>query len=134
MALEEAILAYTKSEVTSISNRVYALKAPQGATEPYIVFFVVSNNFVHSTQDSGLTETRVQFSVFGSGYGDVKGVVEDLKDTYRNYVQGTDVEANYMGGKQWVQATLLDNETDFYEDDTGKYHTALDIIFWHVEK
>jgi len=131
MSLEGAILTYTKAQVLSVSNRVYGVKAPIGVATPYIVFNVVSGGFVHSMGgDSGLAETRVQFSVFGDGYGVVKTVVEDLKKTYRNYIEGGGA---LMGGAQWVQSTLLGNETDMYEDDTNLYHTALDITFWHVE-
>ena len=128
MALEPAILAYTKAQV---SQRTYAIKAPNGVAMPYIVFSVVSGNFVHSMGgDSGLTETRVQFSVFGDEYGAVKGVAEDLKKAYRNYMEGG---GKLMGGAQWVQSTLLTNEIDMYEDGTNLFHTALDIIFFHVE-
>jgi len=128
MALEPAILAYTKAQV---SQRTYAIKAPNGVAMPYIVFSVVSGNFIHSMGgDSGLTETRVQFSVFGDEYGTVKGVAEDLKKAYRNYMGGGGVK---MGGQHWVQSTLLTNEIDMYEDDTNTYHTALDITFWHME-
>jgi len=131
MSLEGAILTYTKAQVLSVSNRVYGVKAPIGVATPYIVFNVVSGDFVHSMGgDSGLAETRVQFSVFGDGYGVVKTVVEDLKKTYRNYIEGGGA---LMGGAQWVQSTLLGNETDMYEDATDLYHTVLDIIFWHVE-
>lgn len=131
MALEPAILVYTRAQVTSVSNRVYALKAPNGVGMPYIVFTVVSGNFVHSMGgDSGLTETRIQFSIFGAEYGEVKGVVEDLKKAYRNYIEGGGA---LMGNHQWVQSTLLTNERDMYEDDTNLYHTALDIMFWHME-
>jgi len=131
MALETAVLTYTKAQITSVSNRVYALKAPIGIANPYIVFTVVSGNFVHSMGgDSGLTETRVQFSVFGDEYGTVKGVAEDLKKAYRNYMEGGGIK---MGGQHWVQSTLLTNEIDMYEDDTNTYHTALDIMFWHME-
>jgi len=126
--LEPAILAYTK---TQVSQRTYAIKAPNGVAMPYIVFSVVSGNFVHSMGgDSGLTETRVQFSVFGDEYGAVKGVAEDLKKAYRNYMEGG---GKLMGGAQWVQSTLLTNEIDMYEDGTNLFHTALDIIFFHVE-
>jgi len=132
MALEPAILSHTKEQVTSVSNRVYAVKAPQGVSDPYIVFFIVSNSFKHAMAgDSGLTETRVQFSVYGESYAGVKGAVEELKAAYRNCIEGDSEEE--MGGEEWVQTTLIANETDFYEDDTDKYHTALDIIFWHVE-
>jgi len=131
MALEPAILTYTKAQVLSVSNRVYGVKAPIGVANPYIVFTVVSGDFVHSMGgDSGLSETIVQFSVFGDGYGVVKTVVEDLKKTYRNYIEGG---GSLMGSEQWVQSTLLTNEVDMYEDDTNLYHTALDITFWHVE-
>ena len=131
MSLEPAILTYTKAQVTSVSNRVYAIKAPVGVATPYIVFNVVSDDFVHSMGgDSGLTETKIQFSVYGDEYEVVKTVVEDLKKTYRNYIEGGGA---LMGGQQWVQSTLLTNEIDMYEDDTNLYHTALDIIFWHVE-
>ena len=128
MALEPAILAYTKAQV---NQRTYAIKAPNGVAMPYIVFSVVSGNFIHSMGgDSGLSETRVQFSVFGDEYGTVKGVAEDLKKTYRNYMEGGGIK---MGGQHWVQSTLIDNEVDMYEDGTNTYHTALDIIFWHME-
>ena len=126
--LEPAILAYTKAQV---SQRTYAIKAPNGVAMPYIVFSVVSGNFIHSMGgDSGLTETRVQFSIFGDEYGAVKGVAEDLKKVYRNYIEGGGA---LMGTSQWVQSTLIDNEVDMYEDGTNLYHTALDVIFWHME-
>ena len=131
MALEPAILTHTKAQVTSVSNRVYGLHGPIGVAKPYIVFNVVSGGFIHSMGgDSGLTETKIQFSVFGDEYANVKGVVEDLKKTYRNYIEGGGA---LMSGEQWVQSTLLGNEVDMYEDDTNLYHTALDITFWHVE-
>ena len=131
MSLEGAISAYTKAQVLSVNNRVYAIKAPVGVANPYIVFSVISGNFIHSMGgDSGLTETRVQFSVFGDEYGVVKTVVEDLKRTYRNYIESGGA---LMGSAQWVQSTLLTNEVDMYEDDTNLYHTVLDIMFWHVE-
>lgn len=51
MALEPAILTYTKAQV---SSETYAVKAPNTAGDPYIVFNVVSGNFVHSMGgDSG---------------------------------------------------------------------------------
>ncbi len=140
MALEPAILTYTKAEITAVSSRVYAITAPQGTARPYIVFSVISNVFSHAMGgDSGLMQTRVQFSVYGDTYASVKGVVEDLKAAYRNYIQGADLAASYMGadedgeGGHWVQTTLLTNEIDFYEEDTGLYHTALDVFFWHRE-
>jgi len=80
--------------------------------------------------DSGLTKTKIQFSVFGDEYGAVKGVAEDLKKAYRNYTKG---DGTLMGGAHWVQATLLGNEIDLYEGDTNTYHTPLDITFWHKE-
>ena len=131
MALEVAIAAYTAAQVTAINNRIYALDAPVGVATPYVVFNVVSGGFVHSMGgDSGLTETRVQFSVYDKNYATVKGVIEDLKKTYRNYAKG---DGTKMGNAQWVQATLLTNETDMYEDNTNLFHTALDIIFFHME-
>jgi len=126
--LEPGILEYTK---TQVSQRTYAIKAPNGVAMPYIVFFVVSNNFTHSMGgDSGLSETKVQFSVFGDRYDQVKGNVEKIKKTFRNYIEGGGA---LMGGQHWVQSTLIDNEVDMYEDGTNLYHTALDVIFFHVE-
>lgn len=132
MALEPAILSYTKSQVTGVSNRVYAVKAPQDVSKPYIVFNVVSNNFVADFgQDYGLNQTRVQFNVYGTGYASVKGIVESLKSTYRNYISG--VESVKMANIQWVQATEPISEIDLYEDNIDLYHTALDVFFWHKE-
>jgi len=132
MALEPAIFKYTKANVAGVSNRVYGLTAPQTVDKPYIVFHVLNSNFSHAMGgDDGLAETRVQFSVWGSGYGQVKGVVEQLKSAYRNYIEGD--SSQEMGDEQWVQTALLENETDRYENDTGMYGTHLDIIFFHRE-
>lgn len=134
MALEIALLAYTKAQVTVVSNRVYALKAPQGVTEPYIVFNVISKNFIHSMDtDSGLTESVVRFSAVGATYKSAKETAEAIKTAYRNYVQGKDLFGSYMGSSEWVQATLLSGEADFYEVDTGRFYVDLDVIFWHKE-
>jgi len=135
MALEKAIYQHTKDEVTP---RTYAIRAPAGVEKPYIVFNVVSISSVHAMGgDSGLTETRVQFSVYGDGYGEVKGVIENLKSAYRNYIEGnqeTKMGADEEGiGGHWVQSTLIANEVDMYENDTGLYHTLLDVFFWHME-
>ena len=137
MSLEIALFNKLK-DVNLVSNRVYAVKAPQGVTKPYIVFQVISNNFSHAMGgDDGLAQTRVQFSVWGSGYGQVKGVAEELKAAYRNYIEGDSGEKMGMAsdgtGGHWVQTALLDDETDTYENDTGLYGTHLDIIFWHRE-
>lgn len=137
--LEPALFNFTKEEVPSVSDRVYAVFAPQTVTKPYIVFQVISNNFSHAMGgDDGLARTRVQFSVWGTGYGQVKGVVEELKAAYRNYIEGDSdkkmgMDAQGDGG-HWVQTALLEDETDVYEQDTGLYGVHLDIIFWHKEE
>lgn len=133
MALEPAILSHTKTNVPLAANRVGWLTMGQGTAKPYVVLRVVSKNFVHAMGGnvSGLTQTRVQFSVFSDDYADVKGVVEEIKKAYRKYIEGDSTKK--MGSAEWVQATLLENEIDFYEPDTGLHHTALDVIFWHVE-
>jgi hypothetical protein len=132
VALEPAIVAYTKTKVTGVSDRVYAVKAPQDATLPYIVFNITSNNFIADLgQDYGLNETRVTFNVYGSTYASVKGVVESLKSTYRNYISG--VESVKMSNLHWVQATQPVSEIDLYEDGINVYRTALDVMFWHKE-
>lgn len=139
MALIPALFTHTKENVPSVSNRVYGVIAPQGVTKPYIVFQVISNNFSHAMGgDDGLTQTRVQFSVWGSGYGQVKGVAEEIKAAYRNYIEGDSGEkmgADEEGaGGHWVQTALLEDETDVYEQDTGLYGVQLDIFFWHREE
>jgi len=133
MPLEAAILNYTKAQVTSVNNRVYGVVAPNGVGTPYIRFITMTPDFIHSMgDDSGLAMSRIQFSVFGAGYGEVKGVIEDLKKAYRNYRESDPTIK--MGGEHWVQATLLDSQgDDRYEDDTGLYHTPIDVLFWHVE-
>jgi len=133
MSLEAAILAYTKAQVISVNNRVYGVRAPNGVGTPYIRFITMTPEFVHSMgDDSGLVMSRIQFSVFGDEYGEVKGVIEDLKKAYRNYKESDPTVK--MGGQHWVQATLLANQgDDRYEDATSLYHTPLDVFVWNME-
>ncbi len=128
----------TKTDKDYSVSRVYAIAAPQTVDKPYIVFTAISKNFSHSMGgDDGLCRTRVQFSVWGNGYESVKGVVEELRSAYRNYIEGDSSEKMGMDeegdGGHWVQTTLLDNEVDRYEDDTRLYNSVLDVLFWHRE-
>lgn len=133
MAIESAIFKYTKDNITLVDNRVHAVLAPKKSPTPYLVYNIVSNNFNHAMGgDDGLCQTTIQFNVYGKEYEEVKEVIEQIKKTYRNYIQGDPTEK--MSNESWVQATLLNNEMDMYEDETNLYHSVLGITFWHKEE
>ena len=59
MSIEVAVFQHARNNVPSINQRVYALVAPQGIDEPYVVLNKVSGvrEYTH-TEQASLVTTR----------------------------------------------------------------------------
>jgi hypothetical protein len=60
---------------TLISGRMYKIRAPQKATYPYVVFYIV-NNVPRNTFTENIEDTLVQFSIFSTASSSLE--IEDI--------------------------------------------------------
>ena len=115
MSLEIALFNKLK-DVNLVSNRVYAVKAPQGVDKPYIVYSKVSNQREYSHDGfADLSRARMQVSCYADSYGSAKQVAEEVISTLEG----------------WENVSFLVNEQDLYEEDTGIYHVPVDFFIWY---
>jgi len=120
--MRTALLTLLKT-VSAVSNRVYANHAPQKCASPYLVYLTVSalRDYTHDGF-SGLTTTHIQVSCYATGYADADAVAAQVISALEGWA-GTDP----------VQAVFCRNRQDFWEEDVGLHHVALDFEIWHGE-
>ncbi len=131
MLIEQALkyhLVNTTGITDLVSTRVYFIKAPQDATQPYIALQKISDVMLHSHDGpSKLAEARFQLSCYATTYAAVKGVAAAIQAAIDGYT-GT------MGGAGgvFVGRCFWDNETDLgFSDDLKLYGVAVDYIISH---
>ena len=104
---------------TSIGGRMYKGRAPQGATWPYIVYFVVSdvpdNTFTDSIED-----VTFQFSIFSntSGTTEIEDIFTNLKTLYDDTTFTVTANTMYWMVREHAAIISIDDET---EPGTGQY-------------
>jgi len=132
MQIEEALMTFLLAQtgITGyVGTRSHFVRAPQATAKPYIVVTKVDAPRLHSHDGgSGLAHPRFQLSIFSTTYKEAKEIAAAIQAALQGY-SGT------MGGAGGVAvgAALYDDETDFYEEDSGLYHVAADYIIWHEE-
>lgn len=132
MNIEEAIYSYLKDNAglaALVSDRIYPLTMPQNCTMPAVTYRKVSGPRIHTMgTDPGLAYPRFQFSCWGSSYSSAKNVAKKVQAALQDY-------KGQMGGALGVvvQASIMENELDLYEPDTGLYHIPVDLVIWHEE-
>lgn len=104
---------------TAIGGRLYKIRAPQGVTAPYIVFFVI-NDVYNPTFTEDIEEVLIQFSIFSeaSGTTEIEDIYDKLKLVYDN--QTFAPTGNTVWIMQRQNATLTSGEADV-EAGTGEY-------------
>lgn len=117
MSIETEMFTLLKT-VAALGNRVYAGIAPQNVTRPYAVFYKLSpgRKYTHDGFAS-LSETRMQVSIFGEGYKEIKDIAA--------------ATITALEGWAAVQATFIVGEQDMWEQETMLYHVAIDVMTWH---
>lgn len=101
-----------------IGTRIYPDLLPQNPTLPAVTLFKVSNprEITHSG-DSSLQHPHYQFSCWALTYGQVWAVAEQVRLA--------------LQGLTSAGVGIYDNGYDLYDEETGYYHVAVDIIIWH---
>lgn len=137
MFLEEALkthLAANAALTALVSARIYPGILPQNSALPAVVYQKVSAvpEGVSHDGPAGLVESRLQFSVMGAKYSDVKAVSAAVKRAMRP------LEKNPMdlSGLR-VAGAYLENETDIPEPNDvealSRSHVAIDYLIQHEE-
>ena len=132
MSIEVAVFQHVRNNVPSINQRVYALVAPQGIDEPYVVLNKVSGvrEYTH-TEQASLVTTRYQLTVYGKNYSNVKATVEEIRQAFSSF-------KGQMGGASgtYVAACFLQNEIDGFDQtlsSTDYYQVVVDYLIKHYE-
>lgn len=125
--IRQALLTYLQSHpdvTTLVGNRIYILSAPKNPGDPYIVYSRISATRSHAKAGpSGITESRIQFSIWSKWFSDAWSVAEALRQVLDGF-SGT------MHGVK-VHSIRIDGEVDFYESDTGLYQVVSDYLIVH---
>lgn len=117
--IEHAIYGLIKN---LCNGRVYYVDVPEGTDVPYIAIFKVGSRPYYSLSgNSGLWETRIQVSVFGDTYYQIKQTVDGIKACLDGY-RGTSESVS-------IYSCTQDNEVDMFDD--GIYQVNLDYIVLH---
>lgn len=106
------------------------VKLKQGTAFPALTCQKISGPRVASKDGpAGLAHPRMQVSCWAKSYADAKAVAEQVRLALEGF-------SGIMGGAGGIKVdiTLLENEVDFYEPETGIYHVPVDFLIWHREE
>jgi hypothetical protein len=131
--IEEAIVARMQGFAgltvlvgTAPNDRIYPVRLPQGVTFPAISYQRISGQRTHAISGvSALARPRFQISCWGSDYGSVKAVAEQVRKCFEGF-SGT------MGAGISAQS-MVDDDHDEYDPETQIYHVPVDIFVWFEE-
>ena len=125
MALIEATLrAYLAAHAglaALVGGRIYPIRLPQGTGLPAVCYRRVSGVRKHNV--NGLTlvaRPRFQFDCWAYSYAEAKAVAEEVRQALNGY-----------HGAGWD--SVIDNDLDTYEPESGLYRTIVDALIWHTE-
>jgi len=89
-----------------IGNRLYALRAAQNPTTPYVVWQTVSAGSQHAhSGPTGMEEQRIQFSIFSATSASCEAIRDAIKDRFDGF-KGT------ISGLVRCESCFFDNEID----------------------
>jgi hypothetical protein len=130
MTVREALYTYlTGALAAEIGDRVYAGRAPEGTTLPYITYTRVSAVRTYFHQDFADTAPWVRERMSFAVVGITPQAVEDLGDALIGVLSG------YRGDMEGVLVGLSDvvNDLDQYDPQTKLYRRVLDVFIDHEE-
>lgn len=128
MTIEEAIRSYLTSSPypLTVGARVYSHRAPQTPTQPYLVFYRVSPEPIHSQSGpSQLMQRTYQFSIYSSSQAAALSIGDALRTLLNGY--------SGMMGDVLVSSVLWRTDRMLWEDDTKLHHNAIDMRFQYRE-
>lgn len=128
MTIEDALRTHATSSPypLTVNARVWFAKAPERATTPYVVFYLISADPIHVHSGSPVTTIRreYQFSIYGPDQYEVAAIGNALRllfDGYRGWMAG-------LSGKYVAACLLLPHTGQMWEPDTKLFNYSLRFL------
>ena len=124
MTIEAAVVAVLQAANVA-GDRIYHAPLLAGATLPAITYQRISAPRLRNlnTGPAGMTESRIQFDLWGASYGDVKALQKELRGLLDGY-------AGTVSGFKIYRARV-DSERDDFEEARLYWRVISDYIFAH---
>lgn len=127
--VEQAVMARLEgsTSVTSLAGtRIYPLQFPQDPKFPALTVDLISNVRENAmTADPGFVTARMQVTAWAKTYAAASGLSEGVRSAVQRW-SGTSTGVV-------VDEIFIENESAFYDDDTGHYAHPLDLIVHYRE-
>ena len=119
-------------EKLSIDN-IYFIRAPSKTPPPYGIITVIGNTRerTHDGRD-GLAEARVQIDWFAKSDTETEQLSRETIIILEQ-VQNETIGVHQGEGGIFIAQVTIETEFDDYEDDTGLFHKAIDLIIQYEE-
>lgn len=126
MNFEEA-LRDELSSITSLSNKVFPLNAPEGTKAPYVIY--VSNDGVLDKSFEGYLKTRVvdcEINILHKSYGGLKSLAKDVLDKVKSF-QSRNIGGILTKDGPFIQNITYSKPVEIYESEVKLYRSVIDI-------
>jgi len=100
-----------------LAGRIYPERAPEGATTPYVVYSVISNQPYDNKKNTPIDEANVEIFSVANGYS-TANLVADL---VRNTLDRQGISLSVSVGEVDVQSIRYTNEYSEISDDRKYY-------------
>ena len=128
MVIEEALMAYLKTSISLVSNRVHYLKLPQNPKLPAITMQKIDSNKIGGFSADIGAMTRIQITAWANTYAECSAVQETVRAATQNYFNQT----METGGVP-VKNIELDEGPDLYDDEITRIGKITDLLIYHTE-
>lgn len=128
MAFEEGLFDYLSNHAglsALVGSRIYPSVLPQDPTLPAVTYFRVSTPRERAFKRSLLPQGMFQLDCWATTYPDAKDVAEQVRlalDMYRGTM-----------GTETVLVSIIVNERDLYDPETGYWHPLVEVEIWWEE-
>lgn len=103
----------------TVGGRIYFEQAPEGATLPYIVFYITSSNPADTFTEE-VTDTYIQFSLFSNstGVSEISTMYANLRTLFDDAILS--VTSNTSLRCEWqILTTMVDDGTTTVDGNKG---------------
>lgn len=126
MSFETSFVTWLKANVPLVTNRIYAVSAPQDITQPYLVYTLISAPRAYSHSGvSGIVEARYQINICADSYATTKSIAKQLRDALSGYRGAI--------GTETVYSAFCDTELDSHDDNSELYVSISDYMISYKE-